>query len=114
MRQLVYDWDMRLIMNDTQLQTIEQVRRFLEGSKALEFKGLLTEEKYEWVETVLVRIRYLQLKRAEKFGTLETIANQMSDNQFADVPRRRPGKDGKSQRKKGLLLLLLSFRLILQ
>ena len=31
--QLVYDWDMRLIMNDEQLQTIEQIKQFLEGSE---------------------------------------------------------------------------------
>ena len=39
-RQLIYDWDMRLIMNDEQLQTLEQVKQFLEGSEALEFRGL--------------------------------------------------------------------------
>ena len=38
MRQLVYDCDMRLIMNDEQLQTFEQVNRFLERSEALEFR----------------------------------------------------------------------------
>jgi len=37
---------MRLIMNDEQLQTLEQVNRFLEGSEALEFRGLTAEEKY--------------------------------------------------------------------
>ena len=30
---------MRLIMNDEQLQTIEQVKQFLEGSEAVEFRG---------------------------------------------------------------------------
>jgi hypothetical protein len=38
---------MRLIMNDIKLQAIEQVRRFLDGSKELEFTGLLAEEKYD-------------------------------------------------------------------
>ena len=37
------------MMNDEQLQTIEQVKQFLEGSEAVEFKGLTTEEKY-WSE----------------------------------------------------------------
>jgi len=53
-------------MNDEQLQTIKQVKQFLEGSGALEFRGLCVEEKYEWTETVLVRFRYHGLKRAEK------------------------------------------------
>ncbi|MCL0038663.1 hypothetical protein M1N46_00195 [Dehalococcoidia bacterium] len=50
-------------MEDRELQTIEQVRVYLEGSKALEFKGLIREEKYKWVETVLVRFRYRDLKK---------------------------------------------------
>lgn len=86
MRQLVYDWDMRLIMNDTQLQTIEQVRRFLEGGRALEFKGLLTEEKYEWVETVLVRFRYLQLKKDEK-GVIRRYIGKITGHSRAQVSR---------------------------
>ena len=38
---------MRLVMNDEQIQTIEQVKEFLEGSEALEFRGLCVEEKYK-------------------------------------------------------------------
>ena len=51
-RQLVCDWDMRLIMNDEQLQTLQQVNQFLEGSEALEFRGLTTEEKYRRIKEV--------------------------------------------------------------
>ena len=57
---------MRLIMNDEGLQTIEQIKRFLEGSEAVEFKALSVEEKYRWIEEVLIRFRYHRLKRAEK------------------------------------------------
>jgi len=66
MRQLVYDWDMRLFMNDEQLQTLEQVKRFLEGSDALEFRDLTIEEKYRWIEEVLMRFKYHRFKRDEK------------------------------------------------
>ena len=45
--QLVYDWDMGLIINDEQLETIEQIKQFLEGSEPLEFRGLSTKEKYK-------------------------------------------------------------------
>jgi transposase InsO family protein len=57
---------MRLIMNDGQLQTVEQVRQFLEGSEAVEFRGLTVKEKYYWIEEVLIRFKYHRLKRAEK------------------------------------------------
>ena len=53
-------------MNDGQLQTLEQVRGFLEGSEAVEFRGLTAQEKYYWIEEVLIRFRYHRLKRAEK------------------------------------------------
>jgi hypothetical protein len=66
LRQLVYDWDMRLIMNDESLQALEQVRQFLGGSKAVEFRGLTAKEKYRWIEEVLIRFRYHRLKREEK------------------------------------------------
>jgi transposase InsO family protein len=53
-------------MNDGQLQTVEQVRQFLEGSEGVEFRGLTVKEKYCWIEEVLIRFRYNRLKRAEK------------------------------------------------
>ena len=53
-------------MNDESLQTTEQVRQFLEGSEALEFRGLRAREKYYWIEEVLIRFRYHHLNREEK------------------------------------------------
>ena len=53
-------------MNDERLQTIEQVRQFLEGGEAVEFRGLTVKEKYCWIEEVLIRFRYHRLKRSEK------------------------------------------------
>jgi len=53
-------------MNDEGLQTIEQVRQFLEGSEAIEFRGVTAKEKYRWIEEVLIRFRYHRLKRREK------------------------------------------------
>ncbi len=40
-------------MNDEGLQTIEQVKQFMEGSAVLEFRGVSVEERYHWIETVL-------------------------------------------------------------
>ena len=57
---------MQLIMNDEKLTTIEQIKQFLQGSETLEFKGVSMEERYPWIESVLVRFAYHRLKRAEK------------------------------------------------
>ncbi|MDY7019059.1 MAG: hypothetical protein SU899_03175 [Chloroflexota bacterium] len=45
---------MRLIINDGRLQTIEQVKQFLEGSEAIGFRDLTTEEEYKWTETAWI------------------------------------------------------------
>jgi len=79
-------------MNDRNLQTIEQVRQFLGGSEALEFRALSVGEKYDWIEEVMTPYGKLKsLPQAESylrlgitFEGLEKIANQMSDNQFAE------------------------------
>ena len=53
-------------MNDENLKTIDQVRQFLEGSEGAKFKGVTIEERYDWIEGVLVRFRYIKLNKVEK------------------------------------------------
>jgi transposase InsO family protein len=53
-------------MNDERLQTLEQVKRFVEGSQPFEFEGVHTEEKYRWIEEVLRKFRYNRLKKEGK------------------------------------------------
>jgi predicted DNA-binding transcriptional regulator AlpA len=53
-------------MNDEGLQTIEQIKQFPEGSEALEFKAVVVDEKYNWIERVLIKFRYYRLKRSKK------------------------------------------------
>src|SRR5512136_265007 len=84
--QLVYDWDMLLIMNDEQLQTIEEIKQFLEGSEPLEFRGLATEEKYKWIETVLVKFKYNELKKAKK-GVMRQYIQKVTGYSRAQVSR---------------------------
>ena len=57
---------MQLIMNNEKLNTVEQVKRFLEGNEALEFGRVSIEGRYQWIERVLLRFRYFQFNRAEK------------------------------------------------
>lgn len=61
--------DMRLIMNDTNLKTIEQIKGFLEGSDGLKFEAESVKEKKGWIEDLLISFSYLGLKRKEK-GTI--------------------------------------------
>jgi len=73
-------------MNDGQLQTIEQVRGFLEGNEAVGFRGLTTKEKYYWIEEVLIRFRYHRLKRAEK-GVIRRYIEKVTGYSRSQVSR---------------------------
>jgi len=73
-------------MNDESLQTIQQIRQFLQGSATLEFGGISIEERYHWIETVLVRFKYLQLERADK-GVIRRYLEKVSGYSRAQVSR---------------------------
>jgi phage regulator Rha-like protein len=77
---------MQLVMNDERLQTIEQVKQFLAGSEALDFGGVSVEERYQWIQTVLVRFKYCQLNRAEK-GVTRRYIGKVSGYSRAQVSR---------------------------
>ena len=55
---VVYDWNMQLIMDDKQIQTLEQVKQFVASSQTIEFRGINTNEKYQWIEEVLRKFKY--------------------------------------------------------
>lgn len=78
--------NMQLIMNDTKLKTIEQLKLFVRGSHELEFKPLRREEKYQWVESVLMRFRYGRLNRKDK-GVIRQYLSQVTVYSRAQVCR---------------------------
>ena len=73
-------------MNDGQLQTVEQVRGFLEGSEEVGFRGLTAKEKYCWIEEVLIRFKYHRLKRAEK-GVIRQYIQKVTGYSRSQVSR---------------------------
>jgi transposase InsO family protein len=73
-------------MNDRNLQKIEQVRQFLGGSEALEFRALSVGEKYNWIEEVLIRFSYHRLKRAEK-GVIRRYIERITSYSRSQVSR---------------------------
>ena len=95
---------MQLIMNDEKLNTVEQVKQFLEGSDALEFEGVSIGERYRWIETVLVRFKYPQLNRVEK-GVIRLYIEKVSGYSRAQVSRlircyKQQGRLRKTQQKR--------------
>jgi hypothetical protein len=53
-------------MDDERLQTLDQVKGFIEGNQTVEFRGLNSREKYNWIEEVLKRFRYPKLQKEGK------------------------------------------------
>jgi len=53
-------------MNDTQLETIEQLRAFLAGTEAIEFSMESPLERYTWIQDTLIRLRYVSLSKGDK------------------------------------------------
>lgn len=53
-------------MNDTQLETIEQIRAFLAGTEAIAFSMESTPERYAWIQDTLIRLRYVSLSKGDK------------------------------------------------
>jgi len=91
-------------MSDGQLQTVEQIRQFLEGSEGVEFKGLTAKEKYYLIEEVLIRFRYHRLKRDEK-GVVRRYIQKVTGYSRSQVSRliteyKRTGRLSRTEYKR--------------
>ena len=58
-------------MNDTRLETIDQIEAFLSATQTLEFSIEDKTERYEWIQCTLVRFNYRRLSKAEKGGVMQ-------------------------------------------
>jgi transposase InsO family protein len=58
-------------MNEAQIRTVQQVRQVLDGTQALEFRPARDEQRrYFWIDAVLRRLGYRQLKRGDRGAVL--------------------------------------------
>jgi len=53
-------------MSDKKIQTLDDVRAFLEGTTEIDFSIEMKGECYQWIRTTLVRFRYLSLARTQR------------------------------------------------
>ena len=77
---------MQLNMDDKQIQTLEQVKQFVASSQTIEFKGINTQEKYQWIEEVLRKFKYQWLKRNGK-GILRRYIEKVTGYSRSQVAR---------------------------
>ena len=77
---------MTIIMDDTQITTLEQIRDVLVGSRVIAFKATDRRERYAWVELVLKRFGYFRLNRDEK-GLVKSYLTRLSGFSRAQLTR---------------------------
>ncbi len=53
-------------MNDAQLETLDHVQQFLEGTEAISFQIEGNDARYRWLQHTLVKIRYLKLSKTSQ------------------------------------------------
>jgi len=57
---------MTIIMNDSHLVSITQIKEFLKVGGGVSFSGKSRDEMYRWIETILSRFWYFSLRKREK------------------------------------------------
>ena len=77
---------MHIIMNATAIKTLDHVRQFLSGTGAMEFHIEAKDARYAWIQTILLRFRYPQLRKAEK-GLLLDFLQKVSGYSRIQVKR---------------------------
>lgn len=53
-------------MNDSHIASIAQIKAFLKVDSALQFKSVSKKEKYDWINEVLNKFKYLSLKKKDR------------------------------------------------
>jgi hypothetical protein len=64
-------------MDDSGITTVSQIKKLLAASEGLKLKSASRDDKYRWLETVLIRFMFFDLKRKDK-GLLRGYMEQMT------------------------------------
>lgn len=57
---------MTINMNDKQISSIAQIKKFLNGSDSHDFKSDSVDKTYKWITSTLVKFRYYKLEKGNK------------------------------------------------
>ncbi len=71
-------------MNDSHIETLEQVRQFLDSAAVMEITIPSKAESYRWIQGTLVRFRYLTLGKADR-GLIGCYLQQISGYSRAQI-----------------------------
>lgn len=68
---------MTIIMNDSHIISITQIKEFLKLNAGIQFKAVSRKEKYQWIEKTLSKFRYFNLRKRDR-ATLKNYIRQMT------------------------------------
>lgn len=74
------------MFNDSQLGSLEEVKKFLEGSHQFSFRPLMRNERSGWIRKTLIRFKYVTLRKKEKYVVREYI-QRISDLSCSQITR---------------------------
>lgn len=69
---------MRIIMNDSHLVSLAQLKEFLKVARQVKFLAHQRKEKYQWVNEILNRFGYLRLKKKKQRGVVRKYIRAMT------------------------------------
>ncbi|MCP4128652.1 MAG: hypothetical protein GY753_16545 [Gammaproteobacteria bacterium] len=83
----VHDHRMKTIMSLEQLTTIGAIKQFLKGTQAVAFSVATNKnERYSWVQSTLVKHRYMLLSKADK-GIITRYLIKVTCHSLAQIKR---------------------------
>ncbi len=77
---------MTIVMDDTQVTTLEQIRNILKAPAELKLKGLSRPQRYAWIEATLKRFDYFSLGKKGK-GLVRAYTARLSGYSRAAITR---------------------------
>lgn len=77
---------MTITMNDSPIDTIEDLQKFLQQKSKVQFQYQNKKEAYVWIQEVLVKFEYLSLSKAAK-GLIRTSIGTLSGYSRAPITR---------------------------
>lgn len=77
---------MTIIMNDSPIVSIAQIRQFIKVARDITFQGVARQEKYAWIAEVLIRFKYFTLRKKDK-SSVKTYVMKMTGFSDAQLTR---------------------------
>ncbi len=77
---------MNIIMKNIRIKTVEDIKKFLEGSEQVDFEIASREDKYAFISDTLVSVRYQKLRKKDR-GTVKMFLDKVTGYENRQIKR---------------------------